>query len=534
MKITRLDPQTRDSTADSWTLSRACRRLVIGRAAPADIRLESPAISPQHAELSWQGGFVTIRDLASINGIALRGSRILRGVLQDQDVFSAGGIPFRADIEPSDRAARRTRLLTVTGIALGAVALAILVLGFFLDAKTTAPEAPPQDPVPILPPVSDPAFQKMSDQYAQASLLFDEARRLIADGANDLSAARLLAQAIALNPNLPQAELLLNGLQKSHGSGIQKQIDALVAAGRFQEALDNLENQKALLGAPAAIRKTQTVISQNMKLQAAMEFLEQGDLDTAAEILDALSDDLIPQKKSALDRLSKCRAASAWAEELVDQADQNDLPAVERLARQEPAHSPYLSEDALDEVRSALARLHALANLQKLVDAGNAYILVRYLPEVPALADMLKPLRKTLAPQAAEFRQTAETQAAQTGTARAPADLPDALASYNAAKAFAALCIIQENDNDLRQYRRHAGRWTAYLAASAARAKDYIDKGAREEARAILTPLLPHLDDYDAETYPVRNRMAQIVPVSFSPETAHLLDKPADTSAPAE
>ena len=70
MKITRLDPQTRDSTADSWTLSRACRRLVIGRAAPADIRLESPAISPQHAELSWQGGFVTIRDLASINGIA--------------------------------------------------------------------------------------------------------------------------------------------------------------------------------------------------------------------------------------------------------------------------------------------------------------------------------------------------------------------------------------------------------------------------------------------------------------------------------
>ncbi|MBP7010401.1 MAG: hypothetical protein KBC66_11485, partial [Kiritimatiellae bacterium] len=63
---------------------------------------------------------------------------------------------------------------------------------------------------------------------------------------------------------------------------------------------------------------------------------------------------------------------------------------------------------------------------------------------------------------------------------------------------------------------------------------DYIDKGAREEARAILTPLLPHLDDYDAETYPVRNRMAQIVPVPFSPETAHLLDKPADTSAPAE
>ena len=54
MKITRLDPRSQQPTADTWTLSRASRLLVIGRNPPADIRLDSPDVSPRHAELAWQ------------------------------------------------------------------------------------------------------------------------------------------------------------------------------------------------------------------------------------------------------------------------------------------------------------------------------------------------------------------------------------------------------------------------------------------------------------------------------------------------
>ena len=166
MKITRLDPQTRDSTADSWTLSRACRRLVIGRAAPADIRLESPAISPQHAELC-SGAAFTIRDLASINGIALRG-RILRSVLRTRRLLRRRHSRATSSLR---RAARRARLLTVTGI-LGAVASPSSSSG--LPRRQPPPEARPRTcphpaPVSIRPSENE-------RQYAQASLLFDKRR----------------------------------------------------------------------------------------------------------------------------------------------------------------------------------------------------------------------------------------------------------------------------------------------------------------------------------------------------------------------
>jgi len=134
---------------------------------------------------------------------------------------------------------------------------------------------------------------------------------------------------------------------------------------------------------------------------------------------------------------------------------------------------------------------------------------------------------------AGTFRQTVEAKAAQTTPGPVPADLKDALASYETAEAFAALYIIRPDDGDLRQYRLHSKRWYAYLSTIAARARSYIEKGAREEARAILQPVLPHLDDYDAETYPLRSLAAQIAPVPFTPETAHFLDRPPSGSSAA-
>lgn len=527
MKIIRLDPQTREPTADIWTLSRTCRFLLIGRDSPADILLDSPDVSPRHAELSWQAGSLSILDLASINGVTLRDSRILRATLQDQDIFSVGGIPFLVTAEPGDFAARRSRLLTLAGVALGCVLLAIFVLAFLRNARTTVPESPPQDPTPLLPPISDTAFQQMSDEYAQAAVLLNETRRLRADGIENLRAAQLLQESLDLNPDSAPAKLLLQDLRDSYGPGIQKQIDALVAAGRFQEAQDEIIRQQPLLGSPAILQQTRAKIAQRIQFQNALEALDQDDLDTAQELLDSLSDDLVPERTEALARLARHRKAIAWAEEIQRFADDNQSDAVQRLLDDEPQYAPYLSADTLGEVHGALARIRILGDIQHLVAVGNAYILMRYINEIPQLPQMLPPLRDTLAPQADTFRQAAQAEAAKTKPIAVPLVLEDALASYSAAKALASLYIIDASPDLLLQFRRHSERWDAYLTAVAARAQAYADKGARSEARAILTPLLPHLDDYDPATYRLRSLSARLAPLAFTPETAHLLDHPS-------
>ena len=525
MKITRLDPRSRQPTADVWSLSRDARRLLIGRAAPADILLDSPDISPRHAELSWQAGSLSILDLASINGIVLRDARVLRASLQDRDVFSVGGIPFLVSVEPADLAARRSRLLTLSGLFLGAVLVALLVLAFLRDSRSAAPEAPPQEPTPLLPASSDPAFQLKSDQFAQAADLLNESRRIIADGLDDLQAAQLLQQSLALNPDSSQAALLLKGLQEFHSASIQRQIDSLVSAGRFQDALDELDRQSPLVGAPDAIQRTQLMISQRIQFQDALSLLDQGDLDSAESILRSLPPDSIPELPDALSRLAHCRDAAAWAAQIDRLADADDLPAVQRLADDEPLHAPYLSPDALGEVHGAIARAHALADIQQLVAAGNTYILAQYLSDIPGLDDLLRPLRESLAPKADALRQTAATQAALASPSLLPDSLPDALASYRAACAYASLCILSPSPDSLRPFRLHSNRWTAYLAAVASRARAYVDQGAREEARSILHPLLPHLDPYDAAAFPLRSLSSRLAPIPFSPQTAHLLDK---------
>ena len=169
MKITRLDPQNRQPTADSWTLSRACRQLTIGRAAPAEILLDSPDVSPRHAALVWQSGTLVVRDLASINGIVLRNARVLRATLQDRDVFSIGGMPFQVSAEPADYAARRARLLLLGGLTLGGLLLAAdeqgLIGLWFNGARHFAanlPEAREEKRTPIL----DEAARWLDDYFS--------------------------------------------------------------------------------------------------------------------------------------------------------------------------------------------------------------------------------------------------------------------------------------------------------------------------------------------------------------------------------
>ena len=371
----------------------------------------------------------------------------------------------------------------------------------------------------------------MSDQYARAADLLDDSRRLIADGSDDLLAAQRLQQALQLNPGLAQADLLLKGLQENHAAAIGHQIDTLIAAGRFQDALAELDRQQALVGAPDAVQKTHDKISQRIQYQKGLAALDSGDLDAAEALLAALAPDLVPERQAALDRLAKCREAADWAARLERKADQNDIAAVQRLADEESKYLAYLSADALGEVHGALARVQAVGDIQKLVAAGNTYVLMQYIPDIPSMAKMIAPLRDRLAPQAADFRKAAAAAAAAASAAAVPADLPDARASYQAATAFAALYIIAPDPESLRSYRLHAGRWNAYLGATAGLAEAYIGRGARAEARAVLRPLLPLLDDYDATAFAMHGLLARIAPVAFTPETAHFLEDGAATAA---
>ena len=527
MKIIRLDPQTLQPAADSWTLSRSRRSLSIGRQPPADVLLDSPSVSPLHAELSWQAGYLSVRDLASINGVFLRGSRVLRAPLRDQDVFSVGGISFRVSDEPSDALARRNRRLAALALVVGLAVLAAFVLAFLRDARNSAPESPPQDPAPLAPPVADVAFQSMSDQCARASELLDEARRIVADGLDDLRAASLLEQSLALNPSLSQSSLLLKGLRDKNSPAIRRQVDRLAADGQFQNALDLVQAQQPLLGSPADVASVRNAISQRVQLQSAIDALDDGDLDLAQSILDSISQDLVPEKADALSRLAKAREALAWTQKIDRLADRGNLDSVLRLADDEPLHAPYLSADDLDEVRGAIARARALDDVKTLVEAHNPYALMRYVENLPNASRRLRPLREILAPEADALLRAADAQSALAQSTPVPADLPDALASYSAAKALAALYVVEPSPDLLRRFRRHSDRWSAYLASVAARARAYADRGARAEARAVLQPLLPHLDDYDPAAIPLRTLSVQLAPLSLTPENLNLLDRPS-------
>lgn len=100
----------------------------------------------------------------------------------------------------------------------------------------------------------------------------------------------------------------------------------------------------------------------------------------------------------------------------------------------------------------------------------------------------------------------------------------DVARTIQAAKALSALYVLHAAPAHRKQFRHHADRWNAYLAAIATRARAYLDQGARGEARAILQPLLPHLDEFDPATQPLRALSAQLTPVTYSPGTSELLN----------
>ena len=57
--------------------------LVVGRGSEADLRIDDPGISREHAELRRSGGDVTVVDLGSTNGVVVDGDRVAQARLRD-------------------------------------------------------------------------------------------------------------------------------------------------------------------------------------------------------------------------------------------------------------------------------------------------------------------------------------------------------------------------------------------------------------------------------------------------------------------
>jgi hypothetical protein len=65
-------------------------RVVIGRAADVDFRIDNPDVSRRHAALSWSDGRIIIEDLGSTNGTLVNGYPVSSTVITPGDIIVIG------------------------------------------------------------------------------------------------------------------------------------------------------------------------------------------------------------------------------------------------------------------------------------------------------------------------------------------------------------------------------------------------------------------------------------------------------------
>ena len=135
------------------------------------------------------------------------------------------------------------------------------------------------------------------------------------------------------------------------------------------------------------------------------------------------------------------------------------------LAR-EPDYADVLHGDLLDDLAAAKFRLYAYHDLLGLMASGNAYVLASrdFDIEVPFIQAALETFRGELRGREGEFRARAEECAARAGDlAEPPADDAEAIASRDAAHAWAALYVLDPSPETKRPHEAHRDRWNAYL-----------------------------------------------------------------------
>lgn len=88
-----------DGSLQELPLTRA--ELVVGRGEEADIVIDEPLVSREHARLVWQDGAFVVVDLGSTNQTRVNGERVLRARLEPGDELRFARAVCRYELPPS-------------------------------------------------------------------------------------------------------------------------------------------------------------------------------------------------------------------------------------------------------------------------------------------------------------------------------------------------------------------------------------------------------------------------------------------------
>ena len=510
MRIIRLNPDTREPTAESWTLDAHHPDALIGRGEKATILLDDPSVSQEHARAAWQHGSLLLMDYGSINGVTLRNRRIRRAEFRRDEVVMVGAVPLQIRVEPADRSAW-ARMLAMRAALLVLAVVALLVVLQVAREMNAAPGAASEEAefTPLQPPVPDAATQREYERMLESHRLTTEAESLLMLPDRDAEAAELLIRSIR-NYDYPanRAHTMLEGLQAKHFRPAAEKIRADMERADFAAAEeDYLAIAAFYLDEPDELRRLHDGIDQNRRFDKALAMMREGeDPDGVRDILESLDETVVPGLADAKARLARMLEAAQWVEDVVAAVDSGKLEEGDAMLAREPDYADVLYGDLLDDLAAAKFRLYAFHDLLGLMASGNAYVLASrdFDIEVPFIQAALETFRGKLRGREGEFRARAEECAARAGDlAEPPADDAEAIASRDAAHAWAALYVLDPSPETQRPHEAHRDRWNAYLGQLERRLRAYQSRGANDEIRAILGPFLPELDAGDPACAPL-------------------------------
>ena len=379
MKIIRLNPDTREPTAESWTLDAHHPEAIIGRGEKADIFLDDPSVSREHARAAWQHGSLLLLDYGSINGVTLRNRRIRRAEFRRDEVVMVGAVPLQIRVEPADRSAW-SRMLVTRAALLVLAAIALVVVLQVVKDMNTDPEVAAEEAefTPLQPPVPDETTQQEYERMLESYRLTSEAESLLMQSDRDPEAAALLIRSIR-NYDYPsnRAHTMLEGIQAKHFRPVADKIRADMDRGDFDAAeADYREIAAYYLDDPPELARLHDAIDQNRAFAKATAMMRDGeDPDGVADILSKLDETVVPGLADAKARLARMLEANQWVETVADTVDAGKLDEADALLAKEPDYADVMFGDLQDDLAAAKFRLFAYNELLGLVASENTYVL---------------------------------------------------------------------------------------------------------------------------------------------------------------
>ncbi|MFQ5703509.1 MAG: adenylate/guanylate cyclase domain-containing protein [Gemmatimonadales bacterium] len=91
MKVFKLLSTSGDQSVDI----REGKNVLVGRAVTSDLPIYDPTVSRQHAEVTFSGSGINVRDLGSSNGTFVNGSQIRETTVEDGDIVTFGRVAFK-------------------------------------------------------------------------------------------------------------------------------------------------------------------------------------------------------------------------------------------------------------------------------------------------------------------------------------------------------------------------------------------------------------------------------------------------------